>query len=130
MYIITILLVIDWIFQFDLLFGVNEKWETKFEDLVKKLEERLSDIEDKQDSDYESNKKRFADVEDKMEDLGTMFNDQQQRYEEEIKDLRFQLDEANMKPKETLWDLPDGSRKFVHYNYISYLELYEYHRDM
>ena len=66
------------------------------EEIVKKMEERLADIEDKQDSDYESNKGKFLELEDLHESLTS----QQKNYEEDIRDLRHQLELSNIKQNE------------------------------
>ena len=82
------------------LFGGNEKLEIKMEDLVKKLEDRMADIEDKQDGDEENNKEKFTELEDKLESLQVRMTEQQDRYEENIKELRHQLELANIKQNE------------------------------
>ena len=82
------------------LFGGNEKLEIKMEDLVKKLEDRMADIEDKQDGDDENNKEKFTELEDKLESLQLRMTDEQHRYEENIKELRHQLELANIKQNE------------------------------
>ena len=74
--------------------------EMKMEDLVKKLEDRMADIEDKQDGDEENNKEKFTELEDKLESLQVRMTDQQDRYEENIKELRHQLELANIKQNE------------------------------
>ena len=82
------------------IFGINEKFDAKLEELVKKMEERLADMEDKQDSDYESNRRKFSELEDKVEDLNLSLSDQQKRHEEHIGELRQQLELSNSKHKE------------------------------
>ena len=69
-------------------FGLNEKFHVKIDEIVKKFEDRLADIEDKQDSDYESNKSRFNEMEDKIDDLTNTISSQQQNYDRTIKDLQ------------------------------------------
>ena len=82
------------------LFGGNEKLEIKMEDLVKKLEDRMADIEDKQDGDEENNRERFTELEDKLESLQLRMTEEQHRYEENMKELRHQLELANIKQNE------------------------------
>ena len=74
----------------------------KIEDFVKKFEDRMADIEDKQDGDDENNKEKFTELEDKLEKLQVRMTDQQDRYEENIKELRHQLELANIKQNEFL----------------------------
>ena len=74
--------------------------EMKIEELVKKLEDRMADIEDKQDSDEDNNKERFTELEEKLENLQVRLADQQHSYEENIKELRHQLELANIKQNE------------------------------
>ena len=84
------------------LFGGKEKLEMKIEDFVRKFEDRMADIEDKQDGDDENNKEKFTELEDKLEKLQVRMTDQQDRYEENIKELRHQLELANIKQNEFL----------------------------
>ena len=62
------------------LFGFNEKLEFKLEEIVKKFEDRLADIEDKQDNDYENNKSKFDFLEDKIDSLNQLLEDQQKQH--------------------------------------------------
>ena len=62
----------------------------------------MADIEDKQDGDDENNKEKFTELEDKLEKLQVRMTDQQDRYEENIKELRHQLELANIKQNEFL----------------------------
>ena len=78
------------------LFGGNEKLEKKLEDFVKKMEDRMADIEDKQDGDDENNKEKFTELEDQLEKLQVRMTDQQDRYEENMRELRHQLELANV----------------------------------
>ena len=74
--------------------------QQKMEDFVKKFEERMADIEDKQDGDDENNKDKFTELEDKLEKLQVRMTEQQDRYEENIRELRHQLEMANIKQNE------------------------------
>ena len=60
----------------------------------------MADIEDKQDGDEENNRERFTELEDKLESLQLRLTEEQQRYEENIKELRHQLELANIKQNE------------------------------
>ena len=62
------------------LFGFNEKLEFKLEEIVKKFEDRLADIEDKQDNDYENNKSKFDFLEDKIDSLNQLLEEQQKQH--------------------------------------------------
>ena len=74
--------------------------EQKLEDFVKKLEDRMADIEDKQDGDDENNKEKFSELEDKLEKLQVRMTEQQDSYEENIRELRHQLEVATIKQNE------------------------------
>ena len=81
-------------------FGLNEKFDVKIDEIVKKFEDRLADIEDKQDSDYESNKSRFNEMEDKIDDLTNTISIQQQNYDRTIKELQRTIETSSEKQKE------------------------------
>ena len=81
-------------------FGLNEKIDVKIDEIVKKLEDRLADIEDKQDSDYEANKSRFNEMEDKIEDLTNTISSQQQNYNQTIKEFQRTIEISNERQTE------------------------------
>ena len=60
----------------------------------------MADIEDKQDSDYESNKEKFLDLEEKLDNLNESLANQERHYEEDIRDLRRQLEISSTKQRE------------------------------
>lgn len=60
----------------------------------------MADIEDKQDSDYESSKEKFLDLEEKLDNLNESLANQERHYEEDIRDLRRQLEISSTKQRE------------------------------
>ena len=81
-------------------FGLGDKIDAKIDDFVRKFEDRLADIEDKQDSDYESNKNKFANFEVKIDDLNNKLIEQEDRFKKEIESLRMIFNDSEKKHKE------------------------------
>ena len=82
------------------IFGLTEKIESRIEDIVNKLEKRISEVEEKQDNDYDSNKDRFSEMEKQIEDLNETLLDQKQFHQRQINELEDELLKTNSRNNE------------------------------
>ena len=82
------------------IFGLTEKIESRIEDIVNKLEKRISEVEEKQDNDYDSNKDRFSEMEKQIEDLNETLSDQKQFHQRQINELEDELLKTNSRNNE------------------------------
>ena len=82
------------------IFGLTEKIESRIEDIVSKLEKRISEVEEKQDNDYDSNKDRFSEMEKQIEDLNETLSDQKQFHQRQINELEDELLKTNSRNNE------------------------------